>query len=75
MLLTQDRENVTISLSDSEYLFNHPKFRMNWNVVLFVSGWNLNMTQSNETIFALYDAYRCRSGYNFVVRTFLKKSN
>lgn len=64
--LTQDRDNVTIPLSNSEYLFNHPKFHMNWNVVLFVSGWNSNI--SDETISALHDAYRCRSGYNFVVR-------
>lgn len=71
--LTQDQDNVTIPLSDSEYLFNHPKFRMNWNVVLFVAGWNLNVT--DETITALYNAYRCRGGYNFVVRTRLTTWN
>lgn len=67
--LTQDGDNVTISLSNSEYLFNHPKFHMNWNVVLFVSGWDSN--RSDATISALYDAYRCRGGYNFVVKYFL----
>lgn len=70
--LTQDADNVTIPLYDSEYLFNHPKFRMNWNVVLFVSGWNVNA--SNETITAMYNAYRCRGGYNFLVRIFDHKN-
>ncbi|XP_037048595.1 phospholipase A1-like, partial [Bradysia coprophila] len=63
--LTYDSDNVTIALSDTEYLFNHPKFRMNWNVVLFVTGWNVNA--SNETVTAMYDGYRCRGGYNFLV--------
>ncbi|KAG4075507.1 hypothetical protein HA402_003332 [Bradysia odoriphaga] len=63
--LTQDSDNVTIALSDTEYLFNHPKFRMNWNVVLFITGWNVNA--SNETVTAMYNGYRCRGGYNFLV--------
>lgn len=71
--LTQDQDNVTISLSTPEHLFNHPKFHMNWNVVLFVTGWNTNT--SDEIVSALYDAYRCRGGYNFVVKIGLEFSH
>lgn len=66
-LLTHSGENITIPLLEPHRLWNHPKFRQEWNVVLLVTGWNSNINETNDALDAIYSAYRERD-VNFVVR-------
>lgn len=68
MLITQDNFNITVPLKEPKSLWQHPKFNINWKVVILVTGWNSNINLTNDAIETLYEAYRCRDDYNFVVK-------
>lgn len=65
-MLTQNNENITIPLFEPERLWNHSKFRQDWDVVLLITGWNSNINETNDALETLYAAYR-RRNTNFVV--------
>lgn len=67
-LLTHSGENITIPLLDPNHLWEHPRFRQDWDVVLIVTGWNSNINETNDALDVLYGAYRLRN-INFVVRS------
>lgn len=67
ILISAEIEEVAVPLNNSEALWLHPEFRMDWPVVILVTGWNSNINVTNEALDILYTAYRCRGEYNFVV--------
>lgn len=67
LLITPDNEQVFVPLDKSQTLWEHKRFRMNWKVVIVVTGWNSNINITNEALETLYEAFRCRDNYNFVV--------
>lgn len=67
LLITPDNEEIFVSLSNSKALWNHPRYRMSWKLVVVVTGWNSNINVTNEALETLYEAYRCRDNYNFVI--------
>lgn len=67
MLITPDNINITVPLKYPQILWNHPEFRMHWKVVILITGWNSNINNTNEAMDTLYEAYRCRDDYNFIV--------
>lgn len=67
LLITPDNEEIFVSLSNSKALWDHPRYRMSWKLVVVVTGWNSNINVTNEALETLYEAYRCRDNYNFVI--------
>lgn len=71
VLMTKNR-NIPISLQKSSKLWKHPGFDNKLKVIILVTGWNSNLNSdenddSSKTLNTIYNAYRCRDDYNFVV--------
>ncbi|EDS44107.1 vitellogenin [Culex quinquefasciatus] len=66
VLLTEG-DNVTIPLLESDDLWSNPLFNDSHDTVILVTGWTSNINGSNKAIDTIYNAYRARGGYNFVV--------
>lgn len=67
MLITRDNLNITVPLKEPHTLWHHPNFQVNLKIVILVTGWNSNINLTNDAVNVLYEAYRCRDDYNFVV--------
>lgn len=65
--ITQDNDNISVSITDPEELWRHSKFRKDWNVTLFITGWNSDINETNDALEVMYAAYRLRD-INFVVK-------
>lgn len=66
-VLMTDGENVTIPLLESDDLWSNPLFNDSHDTVILVTGWTSNINGSNKAIDTIYNAYRARGGYNFVL--------
>lgn len=64
--MTED-DNVTIPLLESDDLWSNDLFNKNFNTVILVTGWTSNINEPNRAIDTIYNAYKARGGYNFVV--------
>ncbi|XP_050091075.1 phospholipase A1-like [Anopheles aquasalis] len=66
VLMTED-DNVTIPLLESDDLWSHDQFNKKFNTVILVTGWTSNINEPNRAIDTIFNAYKARGGYNFVV--------
>ncbi|XP_058459589.1 vitellogenin-1-like [Malaya genurostris] len=66
-ILMTENENVSIPLLESEDLWSHWLFNDSYSTVILVTGWTSNINGSNRAIDTIFNAYRARGGYNFVV--------
>ncbi|XP_055628001.1 vitellogenin-1-like isoform X2 [Toxorhynchites rutilus septentrionalis] len=66
-VLMTDDDNVTIPLLESDFLWSNPLFKEHLNTTILVTGWTSNINGSNRAIDTLFNAYKARGGYNFVV--------
>lgn len=66
ILMTEDN-NVTIPLLESDDLWKNELFNKSYDTVILVTGWTSNVNEPNRAIDTIYNAYRERGGYNFVV--------
>lgn len=66
ILMTEDT-NVTIPLLESEDLWMNELFNRSSDTVILVTGWTSNVNEPNRAIDTIYNGYRARGGYNFVV--------
>lgn len=60
VLLTPNDGNIEISLLEPQRLWNHTKFRQDWDIVLLVTGWNSLCNGTNKAMDVIYSAYRER---------------
>lgn len=65
--LMTDHENISIPITDSKQLWNHPKFDKNKKVVVMVTGWNSDIKEESSAASALWTAYKTRNDTNFVL--------
>lgn len=66
ILMTEDN-NVTIPLLESDDLWMNELFNKSCDTVILVTGWTSNVNEPNRAIDTIYNAYKARGGYNFVV--------
>ncbi|KFB44439.1 hypothetical protein ZHAS_00012224 [Anopheles sinensis] len=66
ILMTEDN-NVTIPLLESDDLWMNELFNKSCDTVVLVTGWTSNVNEPNRAIDTIYNAYKARGGYNFVV--------
>uniref|UniRef100_A0A182YFM3 NEDD8-activating enzyme E1 catalytic subunit n=2 Tax=Anopheles stephensi TaxID=30069 RepID=A0A182YFM3_ANOST len=66
ILMTEDN-NVTIPLLESDDLWKDELFNKSYDTVILVTGWTSNVNEPNRAIDTIYNAYKARGGYNFVV--------
>lgn len=70
-ILATRKQNISIPLTKAHLLWTHEAFDPKQDVVIFVTGWLSDYTNSNNTNVALEtmrDAYLCRGNVNFIVR-------
>ncbi|XP_053672840.1 vitellogenin-1-like [Anopheles nili] len=66
ILMTGDN-NITIPLLESDDLWMDELFNKSHDTVILVTGWTSNVNEPNRAIDTIYNAYKARGGYNFVV--------
>lgn len=66
-ILMTEGDNITIPLLESDDLWKHPSFKDSYNTVILVTGWTSNINGSNRAVDTIYNAYKARGGYNFVL--------
>uniref|UniRef100_A0A182P6A8 NEDD8-activating enzyme E1 catalytic subunit n=1 Tax=Anopheles epiroticus TaxID=199890 RepID=A0A182P6A8_9DIPT len=66
ILMTEDN-NITIPLLESDDLWKNEQFNKSYDTVILVTGWTSNVNEPNRAIDTIYNAYKARGGYNFVV--------
>lgn len=66
-VLLTDKENVSISITESIKLWRHPLFDSKKNVVVLVTGWTTDIDADNEAASQLWKAYQSRGDSNFVL--------
>uniref|UniRef100_A0A182QP72 Lipase domain-containing protein n=1 Tax=Anopheles farauti TaxID=69004 RepID=A0A182QP72_9DIPT len=66
ILMTEDN-NVTIPLLESDDLWRNELFNKSYDTVILVTGWTSNVNEPNRAIDTIYNAYKARGGFNFVV--------
>lgn len=68
LILKFDGSDYKTPLLKTESLWSHEKFNKDLPLVILITGWNTNYNVSeNNALDTIYEAYRCRGGYNFVV--------
>jgi hypothetical protein len=60
-------ENVSIPITESVRLWNHPKFDSKKKVVIMVTGWNTDIAEENTAASVLGEVYMKRGDTNFVL--------
>lgn len=60
-------QNYSIPLHEANKLWHHEAFNASRQTVVLVTGWTSNINKTNSAKDALYKAYMCRGGVNFVV--------
>lgn len=73
-VLKTKTQNISVPLSDPEKLWSHEEFNRDWPLVIMINGWKTNFNNTSESTAAdsIYEAYRCRGKYNFVVLHFFQ---
>lgn len=68
-LLKTRRGDHLIPIQTPEKLWNHPAFNRELKTAILITGWfsNINSTMENDALETVWEAYKCRGNYNFVV--------
>lgn len=69
-LLKTPQRDYLIPIQTPEKLWNHQAFDRNLKTAFLVTGWfsNVNSTMENDALETVWEAYKCRGNFNFVVR-------
>ncbi|XP_055296585.1 uncharacterized protein LOC129565592 [Sitodiplosis mosellana] len=60
-------QSISVPLNKPEQLWLLPEFNSSRPLVMMITGWSTNFNKSaSSTLEKVYEAYKCRGGYNFV---------
>lgn len=66
-VLYKVNKNYTFSFADDKSIWTHEEFHKNWKTIMVITGFKFDDIESNMALQTLYNAYRSRQAYNFVV--------
>lgn len=59
--------NISIPITESLRLWQHPKFDRRKNVVILVTGWNSDIEDENTAASGMWDAFQTREDISFIL--------
>lgn len=66
-VLIKESENISVPITDSLKLWKHEKFDAKAEVIILVTGWTTDINATNTCSDILYQAYKARGNYNFIL--------